>query len=410
MSKAATASQAPTLSMALATSQALREAVVVSRLRSLQLSREVSCSGHLDAVDAHSEDEEEETDALANELRRVVLSEFQTPAAPLEATVAPAALDLAELDRLALRFQPPGFVVPLTTAEVQKAAVSSASDTFRAAQLPESAGDLLGRLGALLEGGETLRDADAASRDSSLRQLMLDVERDSFDVDGATLIGSDVGSDAVVSACASRLAACAEEVCSLSDAVSLDLARELLRMACRTESGSVAYAITKRMVVGMEDRHSEVHLSPDSSQQLPTRLRLSVGAYQRGEEWDVGLRASLEAVLVFRVVRVSDSEGVGGSGRGERFASLGSGPGARGRWDFADASDSASAPGTVGRIVTVVTRCVGYPLPGGGVVVPALPAGQWEDVGPQVRVRLLFVDSDVDIAGSALWTHIHEDS
>lgn len=192
-------------------------------------------------------------------------------------------------------------------------------------------------------------------------------------------------------------------------------AAELVRTACRTESGAVGFAVV-RAAVGAAASAEGLELLPDSAVGIPAAIGVSAGGFwAAGAGWEAGVVGEVEAPVVFRLV---DVEGMGPATRTARRA----GGGGAGRWAFREGGEMASsaerdaAGGVAGRVVAVFRRCVGLPLPllprrqpAQAVASPAdariggvAAESVWMDAGRGCSVAVLFVDAGVPIT-PALW-------
>ncbi|KAA0155792.1 hypothetical protein FNF31_06034 [Cafeteria roenbergensis] len=78
----------------------------------------------------------------------------------------------------------------------------------------------------------------------------------------------------------------------------------LVRTACRTESGAVAFAVV-RAAVGPVAAAQGLELLPDSAVGIPATIDVSAGGFwSGGAGWEAGVVGEVEAPVVFRLVDV----------------------------------------------------------------------------------------------------------
>ncbi|KAA0146612.1 hypothetical protein FNF27_03319 [Cafeteria roenbergensis] len=81
-------------------------------------------------------------------------------------------------------------------------------------------------------------------------------------------------------------------------------ASQLVRTACRTESGAVAFAVV-RAAVGPVAAAQGLELLPDSAVGIPATIDVSAGGFwSGGAGWEAGVVGEVEAPVVFRLVDV----------------------------------------------------------------------------------------------------------
>jgi hypothetical protein len=128
----------------------------------------------------------------------------------------------------------------------------------------------------------------SSTKDSSLKQLKRDIERDKLLVNGSRLVGADGGLEVVLR----QLMTCCNEVldtcgfASLDETTAKEFAEVVLRKASRTNSGGVAYQVLQAAI----EPHSTI-LVPVSTMALPLRIKVSVGRLSNGNEASTMLSA-----------------------------------------------------------------------------------------------------------------------
>jgi hypothetical protein len=142
-----------------------------------------------------------------------------------------------------------------------------------------------------------VNDADTRVQDAK------DIERDQLLINGALVVGSEAGFDAVVG----RLVACLRaipDVAEISEEACELFSRVLLNAANRTSSGGDMYDVLER-----GRPRDFVMLCPDSSSTKPLRIDIGphAGPFCAQGVWDFGVVAAVEAELTFLVYASDDS-------------------------------------------------------------------------------------------------------
>jgi hypothetical protein len=232
-------------------------------------------------------------------------------------------------------------------------------------------------------------------------------------------------------------------------------AEGVIRTACRTESGAVSFAVVRAAVSAVRGGMESVHIAPESAVAVPARITLSAGAFQVREidddeadvleletgylpqapgatpesgpvtedgrhcahsRWEVGIRAVIEAPIVFRLVDIAAASRGDGGAISASSAASGDHPG---RWNVPSSDKAAAGPssGLLGRLVAVYRRRLGLPLPlkQGRRVQDAVESvgrsdeercgGVWVDAGAGCQVQLLMIDEGVALS-PALWSAV----
>ena len=116
----------------------------------------------------------------------------------------------------------------------------------------------------------------ASSGKISLKQLRRDVERDTFKLNGTSLIGSEKGLEGICSA----IVRCCNEVLSkcclrsLDKDVETDIAHEVLAKASRTHSGGIAYQCLQYII-----KPDDIVIVPLSTLAKPLNINISISSY-----------------------------------------------------------------------------------------------------------------------------------
>jgi hypothetical protein len=119
--------------------------------------------------------------------------------------------------------------------------------------------------------------ASSSSKDASKNQLRRDVERDKFAINDVQLNGSEKQlegiCDNLVQCCNSALLKCC--LPPMNKDVENDIASEVLRKACRTNSGGIAYQCLQYLIDS-----SSVVIVPVSTLAKPLSISVSIGSYK----------------------------------------------------------------------------------------------------------------------------------
>ena len=142
-----------------------------------------------------------------------------------------------------------------------------------------------------------------SDRDSTIKQLQKDVERDVLILNGIKLLGNIGLQEIVEDFCATideALASCSLNRFCLSEELKREFALTCLRKASRTNSGGQSFQALQSLV-----NLSDITIIPHSSLASPLRIRISCGNIKSTGS-KVGLVGLVQTTTIFELLKVTE--------------------------------------------------------------------------------------------------------
>ena len=152
--------------------------------------------------------------------------------------------------------------------------------------------------------------SENSSKDSSLKQLKRDLERDKVSINGLRISGSEVGMDSIVKIIEKKIMEILRvaQFPPIEKAVLKSLVMEILRKGSRTNSGYLCYENIQQMI-----DETKTMLVPLSTLAKPIAISLSIGGLSETSHW--GLLCSISCLSFFHVVSSAEHPSDGTEGQ-----------------------------------------------------------------------------------------------
>lgn len=139
--------------------------------------------------------------------------------------------------------------------------------------------------------------SENTSKDSSLKQLKRDLERDKVSINGHRISGSEVGMDGIVKIMETKIMDILRvgQLPPIEKAVLKSLVMEILRKGSRTNSGYLCYENIQQMI-----DETKAMLVPLSTLAKPIAITLSIGCLSETSHW--GLLCSTSCLTFFHII------------------------------------------------------------------------------------------------------------
>ena len=152
--------------------------------------------------------------------------------------------------------------------------------------------------------------SENSSKDSSLKQLKRDLERDKVSINGLRISGSEIGMDGLIKLLDMKIVEILRvgQFPPIEKAVLKSLVMEILRKGSRTNSGYLCYENIQQMI-----DETKTMLVPLSTLAKPIAISLSIGGLSETSHW--GLLCSISCLSFFHVVSSAEHPSDGTEGQ-----------------------------------------------------------------------------------------------